>query len=281
MESPTVVTRDNSELRNLQLLVEAARARLAEVETSLGVDVRKVDALRAKLFSKLRLHYERRERLRLLVQYRKRFIEKFAQAGKAQADEVSEEFQQADADSKREYESTAAALGKKRELSTAEESELKAVWKQLVKLFHPDKFFEDAEKRDSHEKLTQAINHAKDTGDIETLREIAGDPERFMQAQGWMPVDLTCGQTLGELRNILEMLQLKIAEVVNATDELRTSSDYELYELAQRNESILESVTEKQRADIEAECAWLSGEAESLKTQIGKLTGAPAFGEPV
>jgi hypothetical protein len=34
-------------------------------------------------------------------------------------------------------------------------------------------------------KLTAAINRAKDSGDIQTLREIADDPHGFILRQGW------------------------------------------------------------------------------------------------
>ncbi len=166
----------NPEAQHLQTLVQAAQARLAEVEAAFSVEKRKVDALRAKLFAKLREHYEQRDRLRLVVRYRKSFIEKLLHSGEEEANQVREEFKQADAETRREYESTAAALAKKRELTVAEELEMKVLWKQLVKLFHPDKILDDPAKRETYQKLTQAINHAKDTGDVDTLREIASDP---------------------------------------------------------------------------------------------------------
>ena len=41
----------------------------------------------------------------------------------------------------------------------------------------------DAERENT--KLTAAINRAKDSGDIQTLREIADDPHGFILRQGW------------------------------------------------------------------------------------------------
>ena len=43
-----------------------------------------------------------------------------------------------------------------------------------------DRFAHEPDKLATHEKLTAAINHAKDRGDIETLRQIAGDPHGFI-----------------------------------------------------------------------------------------------------
>jgi hypothetical protein len=58
------------------------------------------------------------------------------------------------------------------------------VCKKLVRLYHPDRFAGDANTVDTYEKLTSAINRAKEEGDIELLREIAGDPNGFILRQG-------------------------------------------------------------------------------------------------
>jgi DNA polymerase-3 subunit epsilon len=264
-------------LQWLRALVEAAQARLAEAEAAFSVEKRKVDALRAKLFTKLRAHYERRDRLRLVVRYRKNFIEKLLHGSEEEAAEVREQFRQAEAETKREYESTAAELAKKKELSEADELELKVLWKKLVKLFHPDRVHDDPAKRETYLKLTQAINVAKDTGDLDKLREIANDPQAFIRKQGWATVELADEKEIKSLRRLLEMLQIKIAEVIEATNEIKESPDYELHSLAQRDPAILETVGEKQQQQIDAECATLAAEASDLEKQIEELTGEAAF----
>ena len=273
-----VVTYQNPEFQQLQSLVAAAQARLAEVEAAFSVEKRKVDSLRAKLFAKLRAHYERRDRLRLVVRYRKSFIEKLLRSGEEEANEVREQFKQAEAETKREYESTAAALAKKRELTAAQEKELKLLWKKLVKLFHPDKFFDDDAKRETYKRLIQAINHAKDTGDLDTLREIADDPEGYIRKQGWASVDLADEKEIKALRRLLEMLQIKIVEVIEATDQLKESPDYELHNLYQRDAAILDTVSKQQEEQIEAECNKLAEEAAELAKQVEELTGEEALG---
>jgi DNA polymerase-3 subunit epsilon len=268
----------NPNVQHLQSLVRAAQARLAEVEAAFSVEKRKVDALLARLFAKLREHYERRDRLRLVAHYRKSFVEKLLHSGEEEANEVRKEFKRAEAETNREYESTAAALAKKRELSAAEEMELKVLWKQLVKLFHPDKFGDDPLKRETYQKLTQAINQAKDTGNIDALREIANDPEAFIHKQGWASVELADEKEIKALRRLLEMLQIKIVEVIEATNQLKESPDYELYTLSLRDPSILDTVSESQQQQIEAECSKLSEEAKEWEKQIEELTGEAALG---
>jgi DNA polymerase-3 subunit epsilon len=273
-----VVIYRKPEIQELQKLVAAAQERLAEVEAAFSVEKRKVDALRAKLFENLRADYERRDRLRLVVRYRKTFIEKLLRDGEEEAAQVRDQFRRAEAETRQEYESAAAELAKKKELSAAEEKELKALWKELVKLYHPDHFHDDPEKRDTYQKLTQAINKAKDTGDLDTLREIAADPDAFIRKQGWASVELVDEKEIKALRRLLEMLQIKIAEVIEATNGLRESPDYELYNLSQRDPSILDTVSQKQQQDIDNECVKLTAEATDLEKQIEELTGEAALG---
>ena len=76
---------------------------------------------------------------------------------------------------------------------------------------------------------------------------------------------------------LLEMLQIKIVEVIEATNALQESSVYELHKLAQRDPSILGTVSEKQKEQIEVECGNLTAEAGELEKQIEELTGEAAF----
>ncbi len=58
-------------LEHYQRLIEAARSRLADLELDYGVEKSKVDSVRSRLFGALRPYYQERDRLRLLIQYRK------------------------------------------------------------------------------------------------------------------------------------------------------------------------------------------------------------------
>ena len=43
----------------------------------------------------------------------------------------------------------------------------------------------EPDKLETYNKLTAAINRAKDGGDLDTLRQIANDPHDFILRQGW------------------------------------------------------------------------------------------------
>ena len=50
----------------------------------------------------------------------------------------------------------------KRELNEDETARLKQLRKKLVRMFHPDLYKHDPEKRKTYERQTQAINEARD-----------------------------------------------------------------------------------------------------------------------
>jgi len=70
------------------------------------------------------------------------------------------------------YDGTARAATNKKELNVEEETELKTLWKKLVRLYHPDRFAGEANTIDTYEKLTSAINRAKEEGDVEIIDKL-------------------------------------------------------------------------------------------------------------
>ena len=127
------------------------------------------------LFARLREHFRRRDRLRLVISYRRKYLESLVRQGEEEAGKIAQEYRQASAQQEREYAETAAALAEKQELTAEEAAEVSQLWRKLVKLFHPDRFAHEPEKQETYHRLTAAINHAKDHGDLATLRGIAED----------------------------------------------------------------------------------------------------------
>jgi DNA polymerase-3 subunit epsilon len=117
------------------------------------------------MFTRIREHFQRNHRLRLIVSYRRQFLDALLRQGEKKAEQVQREYREARAQSEREYEQTAAAMAAKKELSGEEEAELARLWKKLVKLYHPDRFAHEPEKLETYGKLTAAINRAKDRGE--------------------------------------------------------------------------------------------------------------------
>ena len=209
-----------------------------------------------------------------MVKYRRTFLDTLLREGEEEAERVRTDFREAEARTQQEYADTGAAMESKRSLSEAEESELKTLWRELVKLFHPDRFADDPEKQATYTKLTAAINAAKDSGDLATLRLIAHDPMGYVMRQGWTAIDLGDSEELEQLQKLFNSLEAEIIAVIEATDALKESPDYELHQMMERKPEMFDRVIEQQIAGIEAEVVELKTEAEKLAGEIEELGGA-------
>ncbi|MCC6821588.1 MAG: exonuclease domain-containing protein [Verrucomicrobiota bacterium] len=263
----------NPELEQLRQLVAGARARLAELEASFTKEKSRVDVMQAVLFRQLREHYQQRDRLRLIVDYRRKFLDSLVRGGEEEAKQAEQNYEQAKARTDKDYEETAAAVAEKKQLTAEEEAELSRLWKKLVKLYHPDRFANQPDKLETYHKLTAAINRAKDAGDIQTLREIAEDPHGFILRQGWATLDFSDASELAQLRRLHETLQLEIIAVLEALNRLRESPDYELCQLSERKPGLLDELAAERKTLLEKESGELQQQADKLAEEIKELAG--------
>ena len=264
------------ELEELRQLVAGAWAQLAELETDYTREKSRVDAVQALLFRRLREHYQKRDRLRLAVEYRQKFLDSFVRDSTDEVEQSERDLNQAKAQLDEDYEELAAAADKKKNLTAEQEAELMLLWKKLVKLYHPDRFANEPDKLETYHKLTAAINLAKDNGDIETLREIAEDPQGFMLRQGWANLDFKDVEELAQLKRLHETLQKEIAAVTESLKQLRESPDYELCQLSEQKPGVLDELAAERAKQLEIENAELEKQAERLAKEIKKLTNKAA-----
>jgi DNA polymerase-3 subunit epsilon len=276
MKTTTPIIYASPELEQLRQLVAGARAQLAELETDYTKEKSRVDAVQAVLFRRLREHYQKRDRLRLAVEYRQKFLDSFVRDSTDEAEQSERDLNQAKARLDEDYKELAEAAEKKKNLTAGQEAELTLLWKKLVKLYHPDRFANEPDKLETYQRLTAAINHAKDNGDIETLREIAEDPEGFLLRKGWAKLDFGDVEELAQLKRLHETLQKEIAAVTESLNQLRASPDYELCQLAEQKPGILDELAAERAKQLEIENAELEKEAERLAKKIKKLGGKSA-----
>ena len=231
----------------------------------------RVDTVQAVLFRLLREHYQKRDRLRLTVDYRRKFLDSLTRGDAEAANKEEKQFEQAKTQSDQDYEELSAAADKKQQLTAEQEAELTRLWKKLVKLYHPDRFADQPDKLEAYHKLTAAINRAKDIGDIETLREIAEDPQGFMLRQGWASLDFGDAEELAQLRRLHETLQKEITVVTESLKQLRETPDYELCQLSDQRSGVLDELAAERTKQLEAEIVELEKQAEQLASEIKKL----------
>ncbi len=262
----------NPELEQLRQLVAGARARLAELGVNFTKEKSRVDVMQAVLFRQLRGHYQQRDRLRLIVDYRRKFLDSLVRGGEEDAKQAEANYEQAKSQTDKDDEETAAAVAEKKQLTADEEAELSRLWKKLVKLYHPDRFAHEPDKLETYHKLTAAINEAKDAGDIQTLREIAEDPHGFILRQGWATLDFSDAAELAQLRRLHETLQLEIIAVLEALNRLRESPDYELCQLSEKKPGLLDELAAKRKQLLEKESRELEEQADKLAEEIKELS---------
>jgi DNA polymerase-3 subunit epsilon len=270
---PSLIVYVTPELEELRRLVAGARAYLAGLEVEYIREKSKLDALNATLFRRLRAHYEKRDRLKLVVDYRRKYLDSLLRGNDDEAERLEGDYEKARTRTEQDYQKTAEAVASKKQLTSEEEEELVGLWKKLVKLYHPDRFAHEPDKLETYNKLTSAINEAKDNGDIATLREIANDPNGFIMRQGWQSLDFTEEKEIQQLRSVYETLQLEIFSVIEALNQLRESPDFELSLLSEGKPGMLDELVTERAKMLERETTELETEAEKLAQEIAELTG--------
>lgn len=80
-----------------------------------------------------------------------------------------------------------------------------------------------------------------------------------------------------ELRSLYEHLQARILERIETLDELRASSDYEVFQFAEKDAAVLDRIAAAQREELELEIGGLKAEAERIAEEARELAGEVPF----
>lgn len=269
-----VVIYADPELAVMRRLIAEVREQLADLETKYSRERYVVEAVQAQLFERLRPIYQEHDRLRLVLEYRRRYLDALIQQGREEAAKTAEQYQEAKRQNEREYEQAAEACERKRkDLSAEEQKELKTLWRRLVKLFHPDRYQNDPEKRAIYQSLTAEINSARDQGDLDRLREIAEDPNGFLLRQGMASLDFADDDEVPRLRRLYESLQAQILETIKSMNAFPRSAEYELYVSSTQNPNWLQETAQAYEKTLLSEIARFEQEAAELSAEIVGLTG--------
>jgi DNA polymerase-3 subunit epsilon len=262
------------ELDEIRFLVTAARERLADLEVIYARECNAIAVTQSKLFTILKEMYRRRDRLRMKVSYRRKYLTSIT-SGDDDFDSFHEEFKREGHRADQEYEEAAEIADSQKVLSEDHQAELKTLFRKLVRLFHTDRHTNDPDSYRAYTLLTQEIIAARNLGDIDKLREIANDPQAYARKIGAGQIDLSEDAELGKLKRLYESIQVQILEMLEALDELRSDPKYEISQLSARRPDYLDEIAAEYRAAIERECEQLETEAVALAEQIEGLTGEP------
>lgn len=253
----------------------AARARLAEVEAEYTSVRARMAFVHSRLYALLRDLYALHDRLALLVEHRRRYLEALLQDGEEEAERVAHAHEEAQEALGADYESLDRDAERREEPTPEQGREIKELWRKLVKAYHPDRHAGEPEKQERYDQLMQAINRARDDGDIETLREIADDPGSFARRQGWGRLDVGDDEDPVRLRRTLDGLRRQIVTLLDALQALYESEAFDLCRQIESTPELLDEIAEEQEAELNEEIAVLEAEAEQLAEEIEEITGAP------
>ena len=262
----------NPELDHLRQLVAGGRAKLAAVESDFTREQARVLVMRGALFRLLRAHYQKRDSLLLLVDFRHQFLRSLECGDQEQANQAEVDFEKAKSKTDTDYQEAAATVAEMTPLTSAEVEELSQLWKRLVKLYHPDRFATQPDKLDTYHKLTATINRAKGAGDITTLREIAENPHGFILRQGWQTLDFSDEAELGQLQRLYESLEIEISAALEALNILKQSSDYELCQRITEKPVLLDELAAEKAELLTKESVELEKRARQLAEKIELLS---------
>lgn len=105
------------EQEKLRALIQFSRTRLAELQAEYTTEKRNVDALNAALFRQVRSYYQRRDRLKLVVNYRRLFLDTLIDQGEEEAEDVEKGYQAEKERTDQEYEEAIRDTENKAELT--------------------------------------------------------------------------------------------------------------------------------------------------------------------
>jgi hypothetical protein len=141
-------------------------------------------------------------------------------------------------------------------LDPEQEDELKTIYRKLQHLYHPDKH---QDNREHYEKISKIINQAKNDKDIDKLRDILNNPEKYFNQ------NIDNKETDKDLlAKFISNLKQKLAETGDVVDSLENTNSYKLYQLFTQDEQAFAAYIEKEKDRLEKELEQIDAEIISL-----------------
>ena len=272
-----IVIFNDAKIKQLKALVSAARERLADLEMMLDRERAGVAKTQAELFTLLKSSYKRRDTLKLVIEYRRKFIQSLLAELELDPADVRSQFDTHQKKLDEEFEAAEKLTEQVSTLSDDQQNEMKDLYRKLVKLYHPDRVNSDEAKSKAYTLLMAIINQAKTRMDIALMREVANDPSAFMRKNNLGELQEYEEDESENLRRLYDSLQARILEAIASIDELRSGAQFELFRLSSRRPGYINEVAEQYKKEIDAESELLAAEAEKLQKEVKTLQDEEAF----
>jgi DNA polymerase-3 subunit epsilon len=256
----------------LNRLIEEARERLAEVLVEVSEIQCKIREVLEIALDRIGELQEKCDLLRLRIGLLRDCLHPPDEATFSRAERESE-WRCREEQVKGEYERARKRMDDKKESvedkGSKDNQRLRAVWKKLVKIYHPDRHQGDKQNKDAYENLMARINRAKDEGDLETLEEIAENPEKFIRE---CKADDKSDSGANSYRDGVKDLEELLSSLVEETrrneedlEELRGSDDYELWKMWKESPRSFESSLNGMEKELKRDIVRLQAELAKLE----------------
>lgn len=214
-----------AQIEELQAQLDRLRPKLITAETELAERLADISAFEFRLRARLGTLHRRLESIEAeIVAYRKQLQKLQDDWFFAEPDDLDEDLEpdvrfdfaeEAGAAASGEYRYRDTAVNQPRQdLSASQSAELKRLYRQLARRFHPDFGLDEAD-RAQRTQIMMAINAAYALGDLDRLHEIAEQPD-LLPGTSLSDAELVqalmrelehCRRRLGEIRRELERLE--------------------------------------------------------------------------
>jgi hypothetical protein len=160
-------------------------------------------------------------------------------------------------------------------LNPTSEAEIKRLYRQLARLFHPDLAADEADRLRRTEKMA-AINDAYAARSLVELVALAQEAEKTIGA-GRLPPGQTEAQLMGALQTELTRCQRRLRDIEHQLHQLRYRPSVELSIEAKLARQQGRDLLADMAADFERKIARKTAERDMLKTQFDQLGPEQGF----
>lgn len=268
------VTKSNNDwaqqIKELELLLTELRPKLVEAESELADHLAAINAFEFKLRSRLAAFLTKIEELDKQIQALRRKQQWLGDQWEAQ-EEDWEIGNSATEDGDYRYRSK-PARDRKQDLTEAEADEIKKLYRDLARRFHPDMAASE-EDREYRTQIMMAINAAYAAGDLKRLKEIALEPDSIHGIDFSTNEQLLAEALQREHARILRRLK-EINQEMNRLNRHATSKMMrQAADLAAKGRDFF---IEKED-ELKDQIAYKKVEMDSLKAQIDSFESGAAF----
>ena len=232
------------------------------LEAGFTIEKAKVEAMKARLFARLREHFQRRDRLRLVIGYRRKHLELLVRQGEEEAGKIAQEYRQASAQSDREYAETAAALAHVKREHWAPVRHVRFIaerWPAGSRGFQAPDHPPIGNRRGAtfapHAPTGDSVIQGRRRSATRAVRGAKPGLESPGYRQGIAPrcaaLDFGEERELAQLRRLWTRIELEIIRVLEAGHALRESPDYELHRLTAQTPAFFDETVRRQVESLE------------------------------